>query len=470
MYLIAFISKQEFQISKLEEKSQTYLHNERACSEQLSAMQFQLSTHKLEIDDINAKYTTTTSRANYLQRELDDAKNKQLELNVCKSEFTNLLNRRDEEIEEIKHENEGLKNEKKSVVTENVDTLQEIVKDRNEKQRNLTIILEENKILRDQILKVTQQKVHLYNRAEDLENELEKFMLGRWQDENVVRDCQCGTTFYTSLRKHHCRSCGRVLCHYCVNNRVLLPNSPTPVRVCNGCFKFRESFKKAPHASRDIVNSSFAHDLPPPPPPQQNTTQSLDNTLEANHTTNNKTLQDNTFENSSQSQPSIIVTTNTPSSLENPGNNSVHLAINGSTQNKHENSKIIRSFSGTHSSETKKDLSAGDYSQRIIPIKKTHSFDVIVTTVGTNIKWEFSSDRGIIFQLSYKSSSISTLNVDEEVIIPRAYFDNNGRDREIHIGEYITKKVGIYYFTFTNDSNFRQKRLSYKMILINPSE
>lgn len=52
--------------------------------------------------------------------------------------------------------------------------------------------------------------------------------------------CQeCGTKFTITMRKHHCRHCGRILCSRCSNNDVpiLKFGINKPVRVCCVCFE-----------------------------------------------------------------------------------------------------------------------------------------------------------------------------------------------------------------------------------------
>ncbi|XP_037922390.1 rabankyrin-5 [Hermetia illucens] len=51
--------------------------------------------------------------------------------------------------------------------------------------------------------------------------------------------CQeCGTKFTITMRKHHCRHCGRILCSRCSNNDVPIIKFGIykPVRVCTVCF------------------------------------------------------------------------------------------------------------------------------------------------------------------------------------------------------------------------------------------
>lgn len=59
-----------------------------------------------------------------------------------------------------------------------------------------------------------------------------------WAEGDICLDC--GTKFGFTVRKHHCRHCGRVLCSNCSGQDVpiLKFNQKKPVRVCSVCFDF----------------------------------------------------------------------------------------------------------------------------------------------------------------------------------------------------------------------------------------
>lgn len=81
-----------------------------------------------------------------------------------------------------------------------------------------------------------------------------------WIDDNSVTKCfDCKYTFGLTLRKHHCRSCGRIFCYKCSNNWTKIPSiikssyyeettwndyakyyfskNSDKMRVCNDCYK-----------------------------------------------------------------------------------------------------------------------------------------------------------------------------------------------------------------------------------------
>eukprot|EP00039_Didymoeca_costata_P006289 m.88931 g.88931 ORF g.88931 m.88931 type:complete len:747 (-) comp13197_c0_seq2:2281-4521(-) len=57
-----------------------------------------------------------------------------------------------------------------------------------------------------------------------------------WKDDSDVQDCSmCKKKFGLARRKHHCRNCGGIFCNDCSDNKMPLPHSAKPVRVCDAC-------------------------------------------------------------------------------------------------------------------------------------------------------------------------------------------------------------------------------------------
>ncbi|PVD39571.1 hypothetical protein C0Q70_02206 [Pomacea canaliculata] len=58
----------------------------------------------------------------------------------------------------------------------------------------------------------------------------------QWVSDEAATHCkQCSKEFSISRRKHHCRHCGDIYCSECSDNKMPLPSSSKPVRVCDAC-------------------------------------------------------------------------------------------------------------------------------------------------------------------------------------------------------------------------------------------
>lgn len=64
-----------------------------------------------------------------------------------------------------------------------------------------------------------------------------------WQPDSSAKKCTiCGTDFTAFTRRHHCRSCGKLVCANCSANKLILPNiDKSQQRVCDKCF---DEFKR----------------------------------------------------------------------------------------------------------------------------------------------------------------------------------------------------------------------------------
>ena len=49
---------------------------------------------------------------------------------------------------------------------------------------------------------------------------------------------KCNAAFSFFNRRHHCRSCGKLLCSNCLQKKFKIPSiSPSPVKVCDECYQ-----------------------------------------------------------------------------------------------------------------------------------------------------------------------------------------------------------------------------------------
>jgi len=60
---------------------------------------------------------------------------------------------------------------------------------------------------------------------------------GAWEKDSSATKCKiCIKEFNLARRKHHCRNCGGIYCDACSDNKMKLPSSAKPMRVCDKCY------------------------------------------------------------------------------------------------------------------------------------------------------------------------------------------------------------------------------------------
>lgn len=80
------------------------------------------------------------------------------------------------------------------------------------------------------------EKMKNKEQASQIENELKTVAI-EWKSSRNMEECTCSTTFDAFNRKHHCWSCGDVLCTRCIDSHNVLTGhlSQRAVPVCKSC-------------------------------------------------------------------------------------------------------------------------------------------------------------------------------------------------------------------------------------------
>lgn len=81
-----------------------------------------------------------------------------------------------------------------------------------------------------------------------------------WVRDEEATNCMCcrRSVFTMLTRRHHCRRCGRVVCHSCSTNRIKIHNmyDEIPVRFCADCVRHTELLKQKNEIDSDDEQSS----------------------------------------------------------------------------------------------------------------------------------------------------------------------------------------------------------------------
>ncbi|VDL60293.1 unnamed protein product [Hymenolepis diminuta] len=146
---------------------------------------------------------------------------------------------------------EGILITQRSTLETHEDTVAEL-------EAKLASALAENQTLVDQIiegqnkseqlesvLQTTHQEMDGFQRIvldlgrqnQALQIQLERWTNRQWvSDDSAVTCTSCNKEFTISIRKHHCRHCGKVFCNACSSKKTATTASKDPQRVCDACF------------------------------------------------------------------------------------------------------------------------------------------------------------------------------------------------------------------------------------------
>nr|CAG4644696.1 EOG090X043H [Leptodora kindtii] len=104
---------------------------------------------------------------------------------------------------------------------------------REKHQRMLKVCIEQEKTLEEVGIRLRDTKLEADNLKETT---VWMPRDAQWAPDEDVTNCRlCEKDFNLSRRKHHCRSCGEIFCSSCSDNKMPLPSSAKPVRVCDTC-------------------------------------------------------------------------------------------------------------------------------------------------------------------------------------------------------------------------------------------
>ncbi|XP_061139662.1 early endosome antigen 1-like isoform X4 [Syngnathus typhle] len=126
--------------------------------------------------------------------------------------------------------------DKEKSLREAADQKTELLQQENEKlQTELQATDEQVATLRRKVDDTTAAMQELGRENQSLRSQS---LARKWAEDHEVRNCMtCHKGFSVTVRKHHCRQCGKIFCAECSSRKALMPFSTKPVRVCETCFE-----------------------------------------------------------------------------------------------------------------------------------------------------------------------------------------------------------------------------------------
>ncbi|XP_037572786.1 FYVE and coiled-coil domain-containing protein 1-like isoform X3 [Dermacentor silvarum] len=111
--------------------------------------------------------------------------------------------------------------------------------------------------LKKKIVKLVKEKDMLWKQNDSLQFLQKLQATDKWMDNTETDSClQCSAAFTFTLRKHHCRLCGRIYCHNCCSNWLMTTASSRPARVCNSCAFQHQQLERAARNPSVCSNAS----------------------------------------------------------------------------------------------------------------------------------------------------------------------------------------------------------------------
>lgn len=357
--------------------------------------------------------------------------------------------------------------------------------------------------LKKKIVKLVREKDTLWKQNDSLQFLQKLQATDKWMDNDEADSClQCSTAFSFTLRKHHCRLCGRIFCHNCSNNWLMTTASSRPTRVCNACAVQHDRLERAarnPSVSTTISVESEEDDLVG----EVNTPKCSNGQTSCNSAVcrpRQNTADSGIMSSSAPTNGGAVPRVSTPKIVRNwsfPKLRKLQfLQSSGSLDDggcKQEfdiisDEEIARSLSAcspynsspSNSQENTFHMSTTRTVEEIadcgpegvqgeiwVNAGGTYGIPVLLKVPETVLFWEFKCEpKSISFELKYKPLSEDLDLSALEVILPSVRVQADVQPMEGHL---VVREAGVYVLMFDNQhSKFIAKKVTYKLHLRKP--
>ncbi|XP_016058260.1 PREDICTED: FYVE and coiled-coil domain-containing protein 1 [Miniopterus natalensis] len=248
------------QLAQAEQHAQSL---QETAHQELDTLKFQLST---EIMDYQSKLKTASEECRSLQGQLEE---RGQQLRAAQEAVGKLEAAQADMGEKLSHTSSHLsecqaalleRNEEGAALRENLDRTQkelekamtkiqeycsklsQEVTDREKNDQKMLADLDDltrtKKYLEERLIELLRDKDALWQKSDALEFQQKLSAEERWLGDSEVNHCSdCKREFSWMVRRHHCRSCGRIFCYYCCNNYAVTKHGGKKERCCRACFQ-----------------------------------------------------------------------------------------------------------------------------------------------------------------------------------------------------------------------------------------
>eukprot|EP00057_Strongylocentrotus_purpuratus_P002221 XP_003724076.1 PREDICTED: FYVE and coiled-coil domain-containing protein 1 isoform X2 [Strongylocentrotus purpuratus] len=375
-------------------------------------------------------------------------------------------------------------------------------------EEELALAQDDNEQLKKQLVKLIKEKDTLWQRTEKLEYNRKMKASERWMDDRQVTQCMsCLCEFGLTVRKHHCRLCGRIFCAKCTSFFVLTSHSKKKSRVCEQCYVGHQHSLEAASINTSIISTNSYEDNLDDGPPNQRTE---DVPGGSSYVASDEGMSD-VMSESVNSEP--VRMEDVDESLRIVGMNAIaqgddkHMLsredmvpspnltsentasepdfdiigedeVSAARQDEKENEENEQEIQPEESSSSPQDGTDGQLltaeelegegitgEEVTVAAYQKHNLPVAINDVGLMLCWEFvSSPKSIGFSVIFQDSSDSTSPHEELIPLCKC----NSHQHAVQ-GELLARKPGVYTLIFDNKfSRFTSKVVKYSLHIKRP--
>nr|XP_050033571.1 FYVE and coiled-coil domain-containing protein 1-like isoform X2 [Dermacentor andersoni] len=356
--------------------------------------------------------------------------------------------------------------------------------------------------LKKKIVKLVKEKDMLWKQNDNLQFLQKLQATDKWMDNNETDSClQCSSAFTFTLRKHHCRLCGRIYCHNCCSNWLMTTASSRPARVCNACAFQHQQLERAarnPSLCSNASADSEDDDIGELAVSRKKEPSETDTVDSPNRSSSDEAVCCSAPAQGAPPRTEVIKMTRNWSfpRLRRPQflQSSSSFTDSGSSSAKQEfdiisDEEIARSLLAcspyNSSPRTTQDRAlfhvgstrtldeiaqcgpAGLRGEVWVNAGGRYSIPVLLPVTETALFWQFYCEpKSISFEMRYKPLHSDTQLEMMDVILPSVRVQADVQPFE---GSLVVKNVGVYVLVFDNQhSKFMAKKVSYKLHLHKP--